>query len=113
MVLNSEMYSPYKSHTTYKGNVVIAPSGENIHVSTLFEGSISDKELGKRSGLWWPIIITRLFSLKTEIDFISNEIINSIRVFILLSSTLLTISILICLLKSRLISKGFSILNQV
>lgn len=49
MVLNSEMYSPYKGHTTYKGNVVIAPSGEIIHVSALFEGSISDKELVKRS----------------------------------------------------------------
>ena len=52
MVLNSEMYSSYKSHTTYKGNVVIAPSGEIIHVSALFEGSISDKELVKRSGLF-------------------------------------------------------------
>lgn len=51
MVLNSEMYSSNKSHTTYKGNVVIAPSGEIIHVSALFEGSISDKELVKRSGL--------------------------------------------------------------
>ena len=50
MVLNSEMYSPYKGHTTYKGNVVIAPSGEIIHVSALSEGSISDKELVKRSG---------------------------------------------------------------
>lgn len=49
MVLNSEMYSSYKSHTSYKGYVVIAPSGEIIHVSALFEGS--DKELVKRSGL--------------------------------------------------------------
>ena len=40
-----------KSHTTYKGNVVISPSGEVIHVSGLFVGSISDKELVKRSGL--------------------------------------------------------------
>ena len=52
MVLNSEMYSSYKGHTTYKGNVVIAPSGEIIHVSALFEGSISDKELVKKSGLF-------------------------------------------------------------
>lgn len=51
MVLNSEMYSSYKSHTTYKGNIVIAPSGEIIHVSALFEGSISDKELVRQSGL--------------------------------------------------------------
>ena len=52
MVLNSEMYSSYKGHTTYKGNDVIAPSGEIIHISALFEGSISDKELVKRSCLF-------------------------------------------------------------
>lgn len=51
MVLNSELYSSYKSHTTYKGNVVISPSGEIIHVSSLFQGSISDKELVRQSGL--------------------------------------------------------------
>ena len=51
MVLNSELYSAYKNHTTYKGNVVISPSGEIIHVSVLFAGSISDKELVKQSGL--------------------------------------------------------------
>ena len=51
LVLNSEFYSSYKSHTTYKGNIVISPSGEVIHVSVLFAGSISDKELVKRSGL--------------------------------------------------------------
>ena len=43
LVLNSEMQSSYQSHTTYKGNVIISPSGEIIHNSSLFEGSISDK----------------------------------------------------------------------
>ena len=51
LVLNSELYSSYKSHTTVKGNIVISPSGEVIHMSGLFSGSISDKELVKRSGL--------------------------------------------------------------
>ena len=51
MILNSEMYSSYKSHTTYKGNVVISLSREIIHISSLFEGSISDKELVRQSGL--------------------------------------------------------------
>ena len=51
LVLNSEMYSSYQSHTTYKGNVIISPSGEIIHNSSLFEGSISDKELVRQSGL--------------------------------------------------------------
>lgn len=52
MVLNSEMYLSCKGHTTYKGSVVIAPSAEIIDASALFEGSISDKELVKRSGLF-------------------------------------------------------------
>ena len=51
LILNSEMYSSYKSHTTYKGNVVISPSGEITHISALFEVSISDKELVRQSGL--------------------------------------------------------------
>jgi len=38
LVLNSEMYLSYKSHTTYKGNDVISSSGEIIHTSSLFEG---------------------------------------------------------------------------
>ncbi|CAH3163374.1 unnamed protein product, partial [Porites lobata] len=46
------MYSSYKTHTTYKGNVVISPSGEMIHISSLFAGSISGKELVKQSGLF-------------------------------------------------------------
>ena len=44
------MNSLYNSHTTYKGNVVISPSREIIHISSLFEGSISDKELVRQSG---------------------------------------------------------------
>ncbi|PFX26981.1 RNA-directed DNA polymerase from mobile element jockey [Stylophora pistillata] len=51
LVLNSEMYPSHESHTTYQGNVVISPSGEIIHTSSLFEGSISDKELIKQSSL--------------------------------------------------------------
>ena len=51
LVLNSELYSLYKNHTTVKGNNVISPGGEVIHVSSLFSGSISDKDLVKRSGV--------------------------------------------------------------
>ena len=50
-VLNSEFYSSYKSHTTYKGLVGIAPQGAITFVSSLYQGSISDKEITKRSGV--------------------------------------------------------------
>ena len=53
--IKTEAPSSYIPHTKVtlqlKGNIVISPSGEVIHVSGLFSGSISDKELVKRSGL--------------------------------------------------------------
>ena len=47
----SHMYSHYKSHVTYKGFIGIALSGAITFVSQLYEGSISDKEIFKKSGL--------------------------------------------------------------
>ena len=44
-------FSNYKNHNTYKGLVGISPSGAVILVSDLYPGSISDKELTRRSGL--------------------------------------------------------------
>lgn len=51
LILHSETYSSYKSHTTFKGLVGIAPSGHIIFISQLYSGSISDRELTIRSGL--------------------------------------------------------------
>ena len=47
----SAMYSNYKHHVTYKRLLGIAASGVIIFISELFEGSISDKEIVKRSGI--------------------------------------------------------------
>ncbi|VDI15694.1 Hypothetical predicted protein [Mytilus galloprovincialis] len=43
-------YSSYKGHTTYKFLVGIAPNGTIVYISDAFEGSISDKEIVKKSG---------------------------------------------------------------
>ena len=53
------MYSHYKSHVTYKGLLGIAPSGGITFISQLYDGSISDKEIVRRSGIsderfWQP-----------------------------------------------------------
>ena len=45
------MCSHYKSHVTYKGLLVIAPSGDITFISQLYDGSILDKEIAQRSGI--------------------------------------------------------------
>ena len=50
-VLNSETYSFYKSHTTFKSLVGISPCGAVTFVSALYTGCISDKEITRRSGI--------------------------------------------------------------
>lgn len=47
----SQHYSAYKSHTTLKSLVAIAPNGAFIFVSELFSGSISDRDLYLQSGM--------------------------------------------------------------
>ena len=47
----SQFYSDYKSSTTLKGLVAVDPKGSFLFISMLFSGSISDKDICKRSGL--------------------------------------------------------------
>ena len=49
--LQSKLYSAYKSHTTVKGLVGIAPNGAFTFISELFTGSISDRQLVIESGI--------------------------------------------------------------
>ena len=48
--LNGELFSSYKNHTTLKGLVGISPGGAIIFISQLYTGSISDREIVRRSG---------------------------------------------------------------
>lgn len=51
LVNKTLMYSHYKSHMTYKALLGITPTGIICFASDLWAGSISDKEITKRSGL--------------------------------------------------------------
>ena len=51
LVLHKLMYSDYKSHTTVKALVGIAPGGGFTFISSVFPGSISDKDITVKSGL--------------------------------------------------------------
>ena len=50
LLLNSELFSSYKNHVTFKALVGIAPSGAVTFISQLYTGSISDREIVTRSG---------------------------------------------------------------
>lgn len=51
LYLNSQLYSHYKSSTTFKGLVGITPFGAVSFISQLYSGSISDVEITASSGI--------------------------------------------------------------
>ena len=51
LVLHKLIYSDYKSHTTVKALVWTAPVGGFIFISSVFPGSISDKDITAKSRL--------------------------------------------------------------
>lgn len=50
LLLQSEVISSYKSHCTFKGMLGMSPHGAVTFVSSLYAGSVSDKEIFKQSG---------------------------------------------------------------
>ena len=70
----SAMYSNYKHRVTYKGLLGISPSGGITFISELYEGSITDKEIVKRSGLLNKILWDDNNSIMADRGFtIQNE----------------------------------------
>ncbi|KAF4114180.1 hypothetical protein G5714_004403 [Onychostoma macrolepis] len=51
LLLQSEVFSTYKSHTTFKAMIGMAPHGAVTFVSGLYAGSMSDREIFKQSGI--------------------------------------------------------------
>ena len=54
LIMHKMFYSDYKSHTTVKCLVGISPAGGFSFISSVFPGSISDKEITIRSGILSP-----------------------------------------------------------
>ncbi|KAF7641614.1 hypothetical protein LDENG_00276260 [Lucifuga dentata] len=50
-LLQSEVFSVYKSHCTLKGLIGVAPHGAVTFISPLYAGSISDKKIIQESGI--------------------------------------------------------------
>ena len=70
-LLQSEMYSQYKSHSTMKAMVGMAPHGPITFVSKLYGGSISDKELFKRSGI--QHLLTKDMAVMADKGFLIDD----------------------------------------
>ena len=76
------MYSNYKHHVTYKALLGIAPSGAITFISELYEGSTSDEEIVKRSGILnkniWDdndsIMADRRFTIQNELAPLNVEL---------------------------------------
>ena len=80
------MYSNYKHQVTYKELLGIAPSGAitfwSNYISELYEGSVSDKEIVKRSGIlcksFWDdsdsIMADRGFTIENELAPLNVEL---------------------------------------
>ncbi|XP_054599835.2 uncharacterized protein [Nothobranchius furzeri] len=51
LLLQSEVFSNYKPHCTFRGLTGIAPHGAATFVSSLYQGATSDKEILKQSGI--------------------------------------------------------------
>ena len=74
LTIQSSLFSHYKHHVTYKGLVGIAPSGAITFVSELFDGSISDVEIVKRSGLLQKELWEDGDSVMADRGFTINEL---------------------------------------
>ena len=57
LLLNGELFSSYKNHTTLKGLIGIAPSGAITFISQLYTGSISDREIVIRRGFLYQAFV--------------------------------------------------------
>ena len=73
LVMHKVFYSYYKSHTTVKCLVGIVPGGGFSFISSVFPGSISDKEKTVRSGLLNPKLFKRGGGLMADRGFTIKE----------------------------------------
>ena len=72
---SNSLFSHYKSYVTYKGLIGVSPSGSMKFVSELYDGSISDKEIVRKSGilekeLWShgdSVMAERGFTIESEL----------------------------------------------
>ena len=86
--LHKMMYSDYKSHTTVKVLVGIAPGGGFTFISSAFPGSISDKQITIKSGLLNPDLWKPGEQLMADRGFTVEEYLRPLGVSLIIPSFL-------------------------
>ena len=80
VVLHNMMYSDYKSHTTVKTLVGIAPGGDFTFTSNTYPGSISDKEIVVKSGVLNPNLWEQVDIAMADRGFLMEDYLKSLGV---------------------------------
>ena len=80
LTIQSSLHSSYKHHVTYKGLLGISPSGSITFISQLYEGSISDKEIVRKSGILNPKFWSPGDSIMADRGFTIAELLEPLNV---------------------------------
>uniref|UniRef100_A0A4W5KWQ8 DDE Tnp4 domain-containing protein n=1 Tax=Hucho hucho TaxID=62062 RepID=A0A4W5KWQ8_9TELE len=73
LLLQSEGFSSYKSHCTFKGMLGMSPHGAVTLVSSLYAGSVSDKGIFKQSGI--ISLLTPDMAIMVDKGFLLDDIV--------------------------------------
>ena len=73
LLLQSEVFSSYKSHCTFKAMVGMSPHGAMTFVSSLFEGSMSDREVFCQSGI--TSLLTPDMAIMVDKGFLVDDLV--------------------------------------
>ncbi|XDV16305.1 hypothetical protein PO909_016081 [Leuciscus waleckii] len=73
LLLQSEVFSNYKSHCTFKAMVCMSPHGALTFVSALFEGSMSDREVFRQSGI--TSLLTPDMAIMVDKGFLVDDLV--------------------------------------
>ncbi|CAM4625785.1 unnamed protein product [Leuciscus chuanchicus] len=73
LLVHSEVFSHYKSHCTFKAMVGMSPHGALTFVSALFEGSMSDREVFRQSGI--TSLLTPDMAIMVDKGFLVDDLV--------------------------------------
>ncbi|XP_057296171.1 uncharacterized protein LOC130625115 [Hydractinia symbiolongicarpus] len=88
LYLHKMMYSEYKSHTTVKVLVGIAPGGGFTFISSAYPGSISDKDIVVKSGLLFPELWQAGDAIMADRGFLIEDYVKPLGVELIMPSFL-------------------------